>query len=63
MPVHPSIGNYTNTLANAAAFYFQQKNELCPFRCINRLDRDTSGSLILAKTRSAPRSFRTDAKP
>lgn len=49
MPVHPSIGNYTNTLANAAAFYFQQKNELCPFRCINRLDRDTSGSLILAK--------------
>ena len=49
MPVHPSIGNYTNSLANAAAFYFQQKNELCPFRCINRLDRDTSGSLILAK--------------
>lgn len=49
MPVHPSIGNYTNTLANAVAFYFQQKNELCPFRCINRLDRDTSGSLILAK--------------
>lgn len=49
MPVHPSIGNYTNTLANAATFYFQQKNELCPFRCINRLDRDTSGSLILAK--------------
>lgn len=49
MPVHPSIENYTNTLANAAAFYFQQKNELCPFRCINRLDRDTSGSLILAK--------------
>lgn len=49
MPVHPSIRNYTNTLANAAAFYFQQKNELCPFRCINRLDRDTSGSLILAK--------------
>ena len=49
MPVHPSIGNYTNTLANAAAYYFQQKNKLCPFRCINRLDRDTSGALILAK--------------
>lgn len=49
MPVHPSIGNYTNTLANAVAFYFQQKNKLCPFRCINRLDRDTSGALILAK--------------
>ena len=49
MPVHPSIGNYTNTLANAAAFYFQQKNELCPFRCINRLDKDTTGITILAK--------------
>lgn len=49
MPVHPSIGNYDNTLANAVAFYFQQKGEFCPFRCINRLDRDTSGALILAK--------------
>ena len=49
MPIHPSIGNYTNTLANAAAFYFQEKGEFCPFRCINRLDRDTSGALVLAK--------------
>lgn len=49
MPVHPSVGNYTNTLANGAAFYFAQKSEVCPFRCINRLDRDTSGALILAK--------------
>ena len=46
MPVHPSIGNYTNTLANAAAFYFQERGEFCPFRCINRLDRDTSGALV-----------------
>ena len=49
MPVHPSIGNYTNTLANAAAFYFQERGEFCPFRCINRLDRDTSGALVLAR--------------
>ncbi len=49
MPVHPAIGNYTNTLANAAAFYFQERGEFCPFRCINRLDRDTSGALVLAK--------------
>ena len=48
MPVHPSPGNYDNTLANAAAFYFQQKGEPFVFRCINRLDRDTSGLLILA---------------
>ena len=49
MPVHPSIGNYTNTLANGVAAYFDSKGESCPFRCINRLDRDTSGALILAK--------------
>ena len=49
MPVHPSIGNYTNTLANGIAAYLETKGESCPFRCINRLDRDTSGALILAK--------------
>lgn len=49
MPIHPSIGNYTNTLANGIAAYLNQKGENCPFRCINRLDRDTSGALILAK--------------
>ena len=49
MPVHPSIGNYTNTLANGVAAYLDAKDEHRPFRCINRLDRDTSGALILAK--------------
>jgi 23S rRNA pseudouridine1911/1915/1917 synthase len=49
MPVHPSMGNYENTLANGSAFYFESKNLFCPFRCINRLDRDTSGALLLAK--------------
>lgn len=49
MPIHPSQGNYYNTLANAAACYFQQKQESFTYRCINRLDRDTTGLLILAK--------------
>ena len=49
MPVHPSIGNYTNTLANGVAAYLDAKDEHSPFRCINRLDRDPSGALILAK--------------
>ena len=38
-PVHPSIHNYENTLANGIAWYFQQKGEPFIFRCINRLDR------------------------
>ena len=49
MPVHPSIGNYENTLANAAAWNFHRQDIPFVFRCINRLDRDTTGLLILAK--------------
>lgn len=49
VPIHPSQGNYNNTLANAVAYYFAQKNEPFIYRCINRLDRDTTGLLILAK--------------
>jgi len=48
-PIHPSQGNYDNTLANAVAYYFQQKGEVFTYRCINRLDRDTTGLLIIAK--------------
>lgn len=49
MPTHPSLNNYENTLANAAAFYFNNKGQAFCFRCINRLDRDTTGLTILAK--------------
>ena len=49
MPVHPSMGNYENTLANGIAWYFSRKGEDFVYRCINRLDRDTTGALILAK--------------
>ena len=48
-PIHPSQGNYDNTLANTVAYYYQQKNETFTYRCINRLDRDTTGLLIIAK--------------
>lgn len=48
-PIHPSQGNYDNTLANAVAYYYKQKREYFTYRCINRLDRDTTGLLIIAK--------------
>lgn len=48
-PIHPSQGNYDNTLANAVAYYFKQKGESFTYRCINRLDKDTTGLLIIAK--------------
>lgn len=49
MPVHPSMNNHDNTLANAVAAYCMEKGERFPYRCINRLDRNTTGLLIIAK--------------
>lgn len=49
MPIHPSIHNYDNTLANAVIFYYQQQNIPYVFRCVNRLDRNTTGLTLLAK--------------
>ena len=49
MPIHPSINNYDNTLANALAYYFSRQNKPFIFRCTNRLDRDTSGVTIISK--------------
>ena len=49
MPIHPSINNYDNTLANALMWYFQEQGQSFVYRCINRLDRDTTGLLIVAK--------------
>ena len=49
MPIHPSLNNYYNSLGNGLAWYFEQQNKPFIFRCINRLDRDTSGLTIIAK--------------
>lgn len=48
-PIHPSMDNYENTLANGIAWYFQEQGIPFIYRCINRLDRDTTGLLIIAK--------------
>lgn len=49
MPIHPSMHHYENTLANGVMWYFAQKNTAYTFRCITRLDRDTTGLTLLAK--------------
>lgn len=49
MPVHPSLNNYTNSMANALVWYYQEQGKPFIFRCCNRLDRDTSGITIVAK--------------
>ncbi len=49
MPTHPSVNNYDNSLANALMWYFERQGIPFVFRCVNRLDKDTSGLTIVAK--------------
>lgn len=51
--VHPGHGNYTGTLLNALAYYYQDKTDksgqpVQAYLC-HRIDKDTSGLLLLAK--------------
>lgn len=48
-PIHPSVNHYENTLANYVMYYYEAQNKPYVFRCMNRLDRDTTGITILAK--------------
>ncbi|MDD3243792.1 MAG: RluA family pseudouridine synthase [Eubacteriales bacterium] len=48
--VHPTSGHLDDTLANVVQWYYQQKGQTIVFRAVNRLDRGTSGLMILAKT-------------
>lgn len=47
--VHPTKGHPEGTLANAVSFLQYQKSQNYKIRFINRLDRDTSGVLLIAK--------------
>lgn len=50
MPVHPTKNHYTGTLSNGLCNYFIQKKDSFPIRPINRLDKDTSGLVVFAKS-------------
>lgn len=62
MATHPSQDNYDNTLANALAFYFDSKNEHCAIRSVNRLDKNTSGIILVAKNALAAGILSDDLK-
>ena len=49
MAVHPSMNNRDNTVANALAALYQERGLPFAFRAIGRLDKNTSGLLVLAK--------------
>lgn len=53
MVVHPAAGNWEGTLLNALLFYLPQLKELPRAGIVHRLDKDTSGLLVVAKTIAA----------
>ena len=56
MTVHPGTGNVNGTLANALAFHCKELSDINgPIRpgIVHRLDKDTSGIIIVAKTNYA----------
>ena len=63
MVVHPGYGNYTGTLVNALIYHFQQseKNDenVKPF-LVHRIDKNTSGIILVAKTEMAQAKLAKD---
>lgn len=61
MVVHPGSGNYSGTLLNGVAWYLQQQHpglseDMLPrFGLVHRIDKNTSGLLVLAKRDTAMR--------
>jgi 23S rRNA pseudouridine1911/1915/1917 synthase len=61
--VHPASGNPSGTLINGVAYYLQQQNsdisaETLPrFGLVHRIDKNTSGLMVLAKTEKAAASL------
>ena len=63
MVVHPASGNYTGTLVNGVAYHLLQQNkdltptELPRYGLVHRIDKNTSGLMVLAKTSRAVASL------
>ncbi|MBQ8432205.1 MAG: RluA family pseudouridine synthase [Clostridia bacterium] len=53
MPTHPSHDHYGDTVANALTYRYTQRGIPFVFRPINRLDRNTSGLLLIARHKMA----------
>ncbi len=59
MVVHPGSGNYNGTLVNGVAYYLKQQNpnleekDLSRFGLVHRIDKNTSGLLVMAKNTGA----------
>ncbi|MFC6052457.1 RNA pseudouridine synthase [Acinetobacter sp. Ac_877] len=53
MVVHPGAGNSTGTLVNALLHHYPKSSELARAGLVHRIDKDTSGLLVIAKNLEA----------
>lgn len=53
MATHPAHGHYSDTAANMTAAYLKSTGAGGPIRLAGRLDKDTSGALVFAKSQPA----------
>ena len=49
MPTHQSHGHFDDTLANSLSYYYGLIGRPFVFRAVNRLDKNTSGAVLVAK--------------
>lgn len=49
LPIQPSQGHWEDTLGNGVAFYYKKKGIPFVYRCVNRLDRNTSGLVVVSR--------------
>ena len=62
MATHPSQNNYDTTLANALTHHFLKNGDDCAVRSVNRLDKNTSGIILVAKNALSAGILSTDLK-
>lgn len=49
LPVQPSLGHPEYTLGNGVTAYYQDRGIPFVYRCVNRIDRNTSGLVLIAR--------------
>ncbi|WP_367108838.1 RluA family pseudouridine synthase [uncultured Psychrobacter sp.] len=62
MVVHPGAGNQTGTLVNALLYHYPQQLHLPRAGLVHRIDKDTSGLLLIGKTKPAQMALMAQLK-
>lgn len=60
--VHPTTSHYTGSLANGIVHHWQQQGEIASFRPIHRIDKQTSGLLVVGKNHFISQQLSTQLK-